>query len=132
MLGLLAIMACYGAAVVLLHWCYRRVRHRAGKASHVVLITNNNQSQIEWYLRSLYFFSSFKGRRIDTTVLDEGSTDDTLRIVERMSLRHPLRIGLSDTTGAAVDEFLRLHEQDEVIVVRLQQQGDMGKWMQFQ
>jgi hypothetical protein len=138
MLGLFAIIAGYGAVIVMLHICYHRVRRSSGrgarKQSHVVLITHNNQSQIEWYVRSLYFFSSLKGRPIDTTVLDEGSTDDTLRIVERLSLKHPMHIGHSgaDAEGDAVDEFLRQHEQDEVIVVRLQHQEDLTKWLQFQ
>ncbi|MFC0212915.1 hypothetical protein ACFFK0_10620 [Paenibacillus chartarius] len=136
MLGLFAILACYGAVVVLLHLCYYRIRKQSGfskrKKSHVVLITHNNQSQIEWYVRSLYFFSSLQGRRIDTTVLDEGSTDDTLQIVERLSRKHSMNIGKSGADGEGVDEFLRLYDQDEVIVVRLQQQEDLTKWMQFQ
>lgn len=131
MLGLFAIIACYLLTAVLLHTYGRQFRRRKGrKSSHVVLITKNNQTQIEWYVRSLYFFSKFKGRQIDTTVLDEGSTDDTLRIVERLSRKHPMHIGQSGEE--AVDDFLKRHDQDEVIVVRLQQQEDFTKWLQIQ
>jgi hypothetical protein len=131
MLGLIAIMACYLMAVVLLH-AYGRLlsRRNVRQPFHVVLITKNNQSKIEWYVRSLYFFCKLKGRQIDTTVLDEGSTDDTLRIVERLSLKHPMQI---ESYGEeAVDDFLRRHEQEDVIVVRLHQQEDVAKWLQFQ
>ncbi|KIL40645.1 hypothetical protein SD70_12050 [Gordoniibacillus kamchatkensis] len=132
MLGLFAIMACYLMAVVLVH-AYGRLmigRKNGRKPAHVVLITNNNESQIEWYVRSLYFFSKFRGRQIDTTVLDEGSTDDTLRIVEKLSRKHPMHIGLHGEE--AVDEFLKRHEQDDVIVVRLHRQEDVTKWLQLQ
>jgi hypothetical protein len=131
MLGLFAIMACYLMTFVLLQ-AYGRLlsRRNVRKPFHVVLVTKNNQSQIEWYVRSLYFFCKLKGRQIDTTVLDEGSTDDTLRIVERLSLKHPMQI---ESYGEeAVDDFLRRHEQEEVIVVRLHQQEDVTKWLQLQ
>jgi hypothetical protein len=133
MLGLFAILACYGVAVLAVHAYYRRSRRARGKASHVVLVTKNNQSSIEWYLRSLFFFSKMRGRAISTTVLDEGSTDDTLHIVRKLAVQHPVWIG-EYRDELAVDDRVREHEQEGCIVVRLHQHGqeDMTKMLQMQ
>jgi hypothetical protein len=118
MLGLLWIFGCYGSAVILLHMYYRWSRRTSRKSSHVVLITRNNQTQIEWYIRSLYFFSRFKGRDIATTIMDEGSTDETVAILERLSHVHPMRIEMVPSFRT-MDDVLKEHEQEELIVVRL-------------
>lgn len=133
MLGLFTILACYGLAVLAVHAYYRRTRRSARASSHVVLVTKNNQSSIEWYLRSLFFFSKVRGRVISTTVLDEGSTDDTLRIVRKLAVRHPVWID-EYRDEHAVDDRVREHEQDGCVVVRLHQhqQEDMAKMLQMQ
>lgn len=133
MLGLFAIVACYGIAVLAVHAWYRRTRRSAKVSSHVVLVTKNNQSSIEWYLRSLFFFSKVRGRTISTTVLDEGSTDDTLDIVRKLSLSHPVWIG-EYRNEHAVDDQVREHEQEGCIVVRLHQhpQEEMARMLQMQ
>lgn len=54
---------------------------------HYILFTNQNQLRIEWYIRSLLFLSWLKGRTITITLIDEGSTDETLEIVQKLSLQ---------------------------------------------
>ena len=41
----------------------RNPRGGSKKPANVLLVTKNNQNQIEWYIRSLFFFSRFKRQR---------------------------------------------------------------------
>src|SRR5260370_785384 len=91
-IGLLWIFGIYGfctACIHVLHWygrvvnTGRDVEYSKRKTIYVVLVTLNNQLQIEWYVRSYLMVSLLRGRLIDLTVFDAGSTDDTLPIVER-------------------------------------------------
>jgi len=118
MLGLLWIFGSYAASIALVHWCYRRHRVNGRKITHVLLITHNNQLQVEWYIRSLLFFSRLKGRDVHVTIADEGSTDDTLAIAERFREESDLDI-CTLVSADSLDEWIRQHEDKQVIVVRL-------------
>ncbi|MBU7317590.1 hypothetical protein [Paenibacillus oleatilyticus] len=120
MLGLAWIIGCYAAGVAIIHWLHWQWR-RCGKprTTHYVLQTYNNQLQVEWYLRSLYFFSWMKGKAISVTLADEGSTDDTLAIARRLSLEHQLSI--CTIAERDLEEWVLKHADEQVVVVRLNQ-----------
>ncbi|ALS24489.1 hypothetical protein [Paenibacillus naphthalenovorans] len=125
MLGLVWIMGCYAGGILLvhlLHWHWKR--RGTEPVAHYVLRTYNNQLQMEWYLRSLHFFSWIKGRTIAVTIVDEGSTDDTLAIAERLRLEHHLNIW----TIAEMDwdEWVLKHRDEQMIVVRLNHNDRLG------
>lgn len=61
---------------------YRSSYHH--KASHLLLITANNQASIEWLIRSYRIANQLGSKEVQVTVLDTGSTDDTLRILKRI------------------------------------------------
>jgi hypothetical protein len=63
-----------------------------------VLVSNDNQLQIEWYIRSILFFSWVKGKSIHITVVDEESTDDTLKIIEKLALHYSVDISVLNAT----------------------------------
>ncbi|CAG7634069.1 hypothetical protein PAESOLCIP111_03528 [Paenibacillus solanacearum] len=118
MLGLVWIVGCYTAGVVilhLLHWQWKK--KRSDRTVHYVLRTFNNQLQLEWYIRSLSFFSWIKGRTIRITIADEGSTDDTMAIAQRLSREHHLDI----STDASLDwdAWIRQHDEEQVVAVRI-------------
>lgn len=124
-LGLVWVMGCYAAGIALvhlLHWHWNR--RGTERAAHYILRTYNHQLQIEWYLRSLHFFSRLKGRPITVTVIDEGSTDDTLAIAERLRLEHHLIIW--STAEMDRDEWGLKHQDEEAIVIRLNHSEDLG------
>ncbi|MCR8632359.1 hypothetical protein [Paenibacillus radicis (ex Xue et al. 2023)] len=130
-LGLLWIFGSYAASIALVHWFYRRHRNEAREATHFLLITCNSQMQVEWYIRSLFFFSRLKGREIQVTLFDEGSTDDTLAIVERMRREYQVDISGFETAGS-LEEWIEQHEDKQVIVVRLgQQEGLVTAYKMF-
>ncbi|WP_010499453.1 hypothetical protein [Paenibacillus elgii] len=120
MLGLAWIIGCYAAGVAIIHWLHWQWR-RYGKprTTHYVLQTYNNQLQVEWYLRSLYFFSWMKGKAISVTLADEGSTDDTLDIARRLSLEHQLSI--CTIAERDLEKWALKHADEQVVVVRLNQ-----------
>jgi hypothetical protein len=89
---LLSIVGSYALCVLLLHWLYGLGRLQTVPPTRILLITNNNQKHIEWVLRSLFFRSHLKGTNIRTTIIDKSSTDDTIKIIERLSHKHPLEI----------------------------------------
>lgn len=125
-IGLLLILGCYGISIALLHVCFGNHRDLRRKATKVFLITHNNQTQIEWYIRSLFFFSRLRGRNLTATILDEGSTDETIKIIERLS--HTYRMNLEwCTPGQSLDDLLRVHESEPVIVVNLANKEEFSK-----
>jgi hypothetical protein len=76
------------------------------KAIHLVILTHNSQQSVEWMIRSYHFWNGNKGRRGKITCIDTGSTDDTLKILERLEQRYTQL------------EIIRMHphvESDEMI-----------------
>jgi hypothetical protein len=122
--GMLWILGSYAIGIILVHWFYKDSRRRDRQSAHFLLITHNSQLQVEWYIRSLIFFSKLKGRDIEVTVADEGSVDDTLAIIERISREYPLNIQSLDTPDA-LEAWIVEHEHKQVIVVRLGQQEEL-------
>lgn len=121
--GMLWIFGIYGAAIVILHMlhAFHRTRNVQPKLTYFALITHNNESQIEWYLRSLVFFSWLRGRPISIMVFDERSTDETVGIVERFAAER----GNVDIRVApnSLEDFLESHQGDDVVLHRLNTLG---------
>jgi hypothetical protein len=116
--GLIWIVGIYAAGLAMIHWLHWRWRKNGeARTTHYVLMTRNNQHQVEWYIRSLHFFSWMKGRSIAVTVVDEGSTDETLEIVGRLADEYSFE--MADETRWNWDEWVRLHEDEQAVVVRL-------------
>ncbi|MBP1992634.1 hypothetical protein [Paenibacillus eucommiae] len=117
-IGLLWIFGCYGISIALLHIWFGFKNNKQRSAAQVLLITRNNQSQIEWYIRSMFFFSRIRGRELQVTILDEGSTDETMRIIERLSHTYCMDIKWC-LPDKSLDDFLEAHGDEAVIVVHL-------------
>ncbi|MEK4513092.1 hypothetical protein [Paenibacillus sp. FSL K6-2524] len=81
------ILLGYGLAAVLVHVFhsrYLRSKRKGNKQIHYILVTHNHENQMEWYLRALSWYARLRGESLRVTVLDEGSQDDTLAIMQRM------------------------------------------------
>jgi len=117
--GLICIIGFYGLAVLLMHGCYARFRGKGRKPVHYVLVTNNNETQLEWYVRSLLFFSWLKGKPIFLVIADEGSTDGTLAIA-RILKRHEPAIDIVEWADSVrLDRLLAGLKDEAVVTVRL-------------
>jgi hypothetical protein len=80
--GLCWIVGSYALCIGMVHLIRRlnQARRKNQVPIHYLLLTRNNQTQIEWYLRYLAFIAWWQGRSFKVTLLDDGSTDDTLAI----------------------------------------------------
>ncbi|GBF10517.1 hypothetical protein TEPIDINF_002052 [Tepidibacillus infernus] len=59
---------------------------------HYFIVVKNNQMTIEWVIRSISLSGWLKGRIRRFTILDLGSTDDTLIILYHLSLSTKIEI----------------------------------------
>jgi hypothetical protein len=125
-IGLLWILGCYGISVAVLHICLGTYLQKTKKAAKILLITKNNQAQIEWYIRSMFFFSRLRGRDLTVTILDEGSTDDTGKIIERLCYIHRMDLEWC-SPEQSLDDLLRAHLDDPVILVNLSNKEEMTR-----
>lgn len=134
--GLLWIIGIYGFCITLvlgvrrLHTRLATEKQAANvnkKTIHVALITLNNQTQIEWYLRSFLWISALRGRSIYVTVFDSGSTDETLAIVAKLaSIRDNIQVEAS-TEGMA--HFMIRHKEATVVVLQLMNRTSKDGWL---
>jgi glycosyltransferase involved in cell wall biosynthesis len=123
-IGLLWIVGIYGFCTALIHGMYEL--QRKTKTIHVVLITLNNQTQIEWYLRSFIWVSWLRGRSILVTVFDAGSTDETAAIVQKLAAqRDNLKVEIS---ADGVPQYMNQHKDDEIIVLQLKDRTAKDGW----
>jgi hypothetical protein len=83
---LLLVIGCYIAAALSVHLAYRIWQGRKRASRHYVLIAaDQDQHNIEWYMRSLMTFSRQTGNEVKVTVVDNGASAETLAIVDRMA-----------------------------------------------
>jgi len=108
---LLSIVGCYALCVAMIHLIYGSAKLQSVPPTQIVLITNNNQTHIEWVVRSLFFSSWLKGKQIAATIVDKNSTDDTLKIIERLSHTHPLEIR-NCPPSVQVEDVIRVYPKD--------------------
>jgi hypothetical protein len=80
---LLLVIGCYALAALLVHLAYWIGSRRRQRSKHYVLITDQGQNNMEWYLRMLHTFSSWMGKDVRLTVVDRGASEETMAIVER-------------------------------------------------
>jgi hypothetical protein len=134
--GLLWIIGIYGFCILLVLGAHRlqnrlttekQAANVNKKTIHVALVTLNNQTQIEWYLRSFLWVSALRGRSIYVTVFDAGSTDETLAIVAKLaSTRDNIRVE-SSTEG--MTHFMIQHKEATVVILQLMNRTSKDSWL---
>jgi hypothetical protein len=90
----LAIYGLTALCIQLKKWIYRP-QHLSPK--HYYLLTYNSEHDIEWFLRSLSQWSKLEGQNMYLYIVDSGSEDDTISIVERLE-KHGLHVQRVDPT----------------------------------
>ncbi|WP_442602602.1 glycosyltransferase family A protein [Paenibacillus sp. KN14-4R] len=114
-IGLGLIVGSYGLCVALIHLYYAMSKWQTTPPQRVIVVTSNNQQQVEWVLRSLFFSSWLRGRTISATIIDTCSTDDTLKIIERLAYQYSLEVH-RHTSPTPLDEIIRNYPHDLAIV----------------
>lgn len=88
LMGLLWIAGVYGCAVAIVYTFYKLRHRRREKPDRLLIcVTRNSASHIEWYIRMLPFVSAIRGRRMSVMILDDGSEDETVQIVQKIALK---------------------------------------------
>lgn len=82
---LLLVIGCYALAALSVHLAYRIWRGRQQSSRHYVLVADVQQKNMEWYMRSLFYFSRRMGKNVRLTIVNRGVTDEMLAIVERFA-----------------------------------------------
>lgn len=122
--GMLWIFGVYGAAIAILHLVYaaHKRRHQVKSVTTFALITHNNETQLEWYLRSLIFISWLRGRRIAIALFDEGSTDTTVEIARKIANEQShVEVRLMDVS---LEAYLADHPDDPIVLHRVKGLGN--------
>ena len=131
--GLLSIFGAYGLAIVMVHLMRFWLKPDRRQPIHYVLITRNNALHIEWYLRTLMFVSRLRGREVYIVIMDEGSDDETLSIVERLAVAQPYQLEIIEWNDPAqLNERMERFEDEEVVLVRLSNTKGMQNIPLFQ
>ena len=120
--GLLLIVGVYGLCAALIHAFYAysgKARARNVPIFHLVVVTRDSQTRIEWYLYAYLFVSWLRGRQTVITVFDEGSTDDTCMIVSRVAREWP-NVQLYPSSEG-MNRFLEEHESQPLLILHLYQ-----------
>jgi hypothetical protein len=123
----LFIIGTYFCSAIIIHLAYSRISMNNTESTHYVLYTLDNQLHIEWIIRSLVLFYWLQGKSISITIIDEGSSDDTLAILSLLSKHHQLDVRFMDDDGPQP-----LPLRDTSIHIRLSQPEDMHKLPQVQ
>ncbi|MWC27194.1 hypothetical protein [Paenibacillus sp. MMS18-CY102] len=85
MISLLAlVLGSYVLAALSVHLIrYYATRSKKANSRHYVLFARNDASRMEWFIRSIQWFSSRSGTDVRITVIDCGSSDETVAIAGR-------------------------------------------------
>jgi len=97
------------------------------KATHLIFITKNSQSEIEWRIWSYFFWNQITGKKGVVTCIDTGSSDDTLKILNRLEARYSrlfvVKLHPTVTVKEAIQQALdkQGHTIDDMVVLDLQE-----------
>lgn len=131
--GALWFVGIYAVGIGLVHLSHLMFQRGEMKVMHYVLITHNNQLQVEWLMRSILWFSWMKGKNIKISVLDTGSSDDTLAIVKHMTLHRYVTVKV-EQSPLDVENYLAAQQEEgqEVVAFELSKLEDIRKMPLFQ
>ncbi|RAV17390.1 hypothetical protein [Paenibacillus contaminans] len=116
--GLLLFFGLYGLSAVLVHVWYALDQNKKRRRTiRFILITRNNEQHMEWYLRSLRFFSRWRGCHVAIAVFDDGSTDDTLHIARQYGRKRDY-IDIYERVDD-IDNYMDDWQGERLIVLRL-------------
>ncbi|TCS83339.1 glycosyltransferase family A protein [Tepidibacillus fermentans] len=105
------------------YFCMKLAKKTGSNNSHYLILAKDNQSIIEWVIRSLWFWQCIDGKPIKMTIIDFGSSDDTFAIIQRLH-HQSFQVKLileqemaekEEIIGRKIEEICRNGEQVEII-----------------
>lgn len=117
-------ISSYTLCALLVHAAHYYYKDKGSPEKHIVLVTRNNQLELEWVIRSLRLFAWIRGQALRITLVDQGSQDDTVWIAEHFAGRCSEGVRFIQTKDGA-DAYLAslIKQPDQVIRMDLQPEG---------
>lgn len=96
---------------------------------HYFIIVKNGQEMIEWLIRSISIASFIEGKQKKITVIDLGSTDDTLAIMERFLVNNTKVDNLYTRENFQLNQLSKIikashHNGEKPIIIYLNPNSD--------
>jgi len=130
---LLVVIGMYALAALSVHLAFWLSQGRARNRKHYVLVADEKEQHMEWYMRSFYAFSRRMGKDVKLTIVDRGATPETLAIVHRLN-GDESDTAISATEGLQGDGLLWqlqsrgiVAESEQAVLVDLQSPADLSK-----
>lgn len=130
---LLVVIGAYALAALSVHLFYWLSQGRKRIREHYVLVANEKEQCMEWYMRSFYAFSRWTGKDIKVTVVGRGASAETIAIVDRLS-GDAGKVAISDDEELQGDGLLWqlqsrgiVAESEQAVLVDLQSPADLSK-----
>lgn len=104
------IIGCYLFSAAMVHAVHRWNPHWQRSSIHYVLVTKDSEARAELVLRAISLYAWLCGKEARITVVDEGSKDQTLDIMERLDVHQRMQIvqtGSWHETERVVRHFYR-------------------------
>ncbi|WP_339060546.1 hypothetical protein [Tepidibacillus marianensis] len=113
----------FGFKWIYSHVCFKVAKEIEKENLHYLILAKDNQSIIEWVIRSLWFSQCLSSYPIKITILDLESVDDTREIIQRLNYKHLLVevIEVKDLTkvdeivGRMVEEVRKRGEKVKIV-----------------
>lgn len=107
---LIWIAVIYGLAIAIVHGLYARSYKVKGNRqkeynNNYILVTLNHERKIEWYVRALWLYTFLKGKELRILIIDHGSSDETVRMIRRMSDWSGLDLSIGISSGVNGDHM---------------------------
>lgn len=82
---LLLVIGIYVLCALSVHLAYRFRKEKDRTGKHYVLVADENQHRLEWYVRSMFSFSRWMGTEVKVTIVDQGLTEESRTIIDRLA-----------------------------------------------
>ncbi|WP_438348838.1 hypothetical protein ACP8HI_25175 [Paenibacillus sp. FA6] len=109
----------YGLAIAIVHGVHAATdkvggNRRKGYGNYFIFITSNHENHVEWYVRALWLYSYFGNKEVRILVLDHASSDETVRMIRRMSEYSGLNLSVRVCAEVDGDELSKYVSQEEL------------------
>ncbi|WP_211749598.1 hypothetical protein [Paenibacillus sp. Marseille-Q4541] len=123
---LLWIALVYGLSAATVRFVYRRLQsdQKQSEQTRYILVTCNHGFKLEWIIRALSLDASLRGKTHHVTVMDHGSSDETLPLLHRLcgvsGIELNIVTGEESLSGVSVSGVL---EHEDIKYFDLRQEG---------
>ncbi|WP_128896368.1 hypothetical protein [Longirhabdus pacifica] len=126
--GLLWLIGLYGSGMIAIHLIYNlrtKIQCTTRLKQHFILVTINNQRQVEWYIRYIFFMTWWRGKNVHLTIVDKGSHDDTMAIIRKLKSRYgdPLHC----IQASMLPKYMQQREGKHVFIIHINQHHDLRR-----